>query len=180
MASGWTPQRSSDANGAHPASCHDGTVVDPGAVAAVMAAARVLVAVSAQSAAELADTVTLAQLRLLVMVQSRSPMNLAAVADGLGVHPSNATRAVERLVSQGLLARRDDPADRRNLLLQTTPAGSDLVERVMQHRRAAIEATMASMSADERGALSTGAAAFATAAGEPPDAAVWEAGWLTE
>ena len=154
--------------------------VEPDAIEAVMAAARVLVAVSAQSGAELADTVTLAQLRLLVMIESRSPMNLAAVAEGLGVHPSNATRAVDRLVSQGLLARRDDPSDRRHLLLEPTEAGTDLVDQVMRHRRAAIGRAMAGMTPEERRALRTGAAAFATAAGDPPDTAVWEAGWPTE
>ena len=68
-----------------------------------MVAARVLVAVSAQSVAAVQDELTLPQLRVLVMVASRREMNLGAVAEGLGVHPSNATRAVDRLVVAGLL-----------------------------------------------------------------------------
>jgi DNA-binding MarR family transcriptional regulator len=73
-------------------------------VEGIMAAARVLVDVSAQSVAAIEDTVTLPQLRILVMVASRGPLNLGAVAAGLRVHPSNATRAVERLVVTGLLS----------------------------------------------------------------------------
>jgi len=68
-------------------------------VEAVMAAARVLVAVSAQSVTAVEDIVTLPQLRVLVMVASRTAPNLNAVANGMGVHPSNATRTVDRLVS---------------------------------------------------------------------------------
>lgn len=75
--------------------------------------------------------VTLPQLRLLVMVSSRGPLNLGAVAAGLGVHPSNATRAVDRMVGAGLLSRSDDPTDRRNLVLELTPAGQALVDQVM-------------------------------------------------
>jgi DNA-binding MarR family transcriptional regulator len=107
-------------------------------VDAVMLAARVLLGVSARSMGAVEDVVTPPQLRLLVMVASRGPLNLAAVAEGMGVHPSNATRACDRLVVAGLLDRRDNPADRRNLLLELTPAGHELVKRVMDQRRAAI------------------------------------------
>src|SRR5690349_8976899 len=107
----------------------DGGCVD-GDIEAVMAAARVLVAVSAQSVAAIEDVVTLPQLRVLVMVASRTAPNLNAVANGLGVHPSNATRAVDRLVAAGLLDRRDDPTDRRNLVLELTESGRELVDHV--------------------------------------------------
>lgn len=156
-----------------------GADVAPDSLDPVLAAARVLVALSAQSVAELADTVTLPQLRLLVMVESRTPMNLSAVADELGVHPSNATRAVDRLVSAGLLTRREDRTDRRNTLLELTTAGTSLVERVMQRRRAAIATILADMSPAQRQAFVTGAAGFAAAGGETPDAAAWEQGWPT-
>src|SRR5919198_6154668 len=87
-------------------------------VDAVMLAARVLVGVSARSVALVEDDVTLPQLRLLVMVASRGPLNLAAVAAGLGVHPSNATRACDRLVTAGPLDPRDKPHDRRHPFLE--------------------------------------------------------------
>src|SRR3954470_22338495 len=84
-------------------------------VEAAMAATRVLVALSARSIAGLDGRITLPQFRVLVMVASTGPVNLGAVARALGVHPSNATRACDRLVTAGLLDRRDDPDDRRNL-----------------------------------------------------------------
>lgn len=152
----------------------------PDAVDAVMAAARVLVGLSAQSVAAVDDVVTLPQLRILVMVASRGPLNLAAVAAGLGVHPSNATRAVERLVVAGLLDRRDDPADRRNLLLELTVAGRELVDDVMDHRRTAIVTIIERMPARDRPALGPVLRSFATAGGEVSDGAVWSLGWTTE
>lgn len=144
-----------------------------------MLAARVLVAVSAQSVAAVEDVVTLPQLRVLVMVASRGTLNLGAVAAGLGVHPSNATRTVERLVVAGLLNRRDDPADRRNLLLELTSAGRGLVDRVLNDRRAAIAGILERMPADRRRALVPVLRSAAAAGGEVPDDAVWALGWTT-
>ena len=144
-----------------------------------MAAARVLVAVSAQSVAGVDDVVTLPQLRALVMIASRRAMNLGAVAQGLGVHPSNATRLVERLVVAGLVDRRDDPADRRNLVLELSAAGYDLVNRVMDDRRVAIGRILDRMPAESRRELVSVLRSFADAGGETPDDAVWSLGWTT-
>lgn len=148
-------------------------------VEAVMLAARVLVAISAQSVAAVDDIVTLPQLRVLVMVSSRGPLNLGAVAAGLGVHASNATRAVDRLVVAGLLSRSDDPTDRRNLLLELTPEGEALVSRVMNERRTAIAQILQRMPPSRRRALVPVLRAFAAAGGEVSADAVWSLGWTT-
>jgi len=149
-------------------------------VEAVMAAARVLVAVTAQSVAVVEDDVTLSQLRVLVMVASRNAPNLGAVATSLGVHPSNATRAVDRLVTAGLLNRSDDPSDRRNLVLELTPEGDELVKRVMGARREAIAAILEKMPPGRRRSLVPVMRAFAEAGGETwKDDAAWSLGWTT-
>ena len=148
-------------------------------VESVIAATRVLVAVTAESVARVEDEVSLAQLRVLVMVASRPSMNLGGIAMGMGVHPSNATRAVDRLVGAGLLDRRDDPTDRRNLQLELTAAGRELVERVMQDRRAVIARILERMPASRRRALVPVLRSFAQAAGEMAEDAVWSMGWPT-
>jgi DNA-binding MarR family transcriptional regulator len=151
----------------------------PEDVEATMLAARALVGISAQSLAEVDDVVTPPQLRVLVMIASRGPLNLGAVARGLGVHPSNATRACDRLVAAGLLDRRDDPADRRNLYLQLTDEGRGLVDDVMDRRRHAIAAVLERMPALQRTALVPVLATFAEAAGEMADEHMWSLGWTT-
>jgi DNA-binding MarR family transcriptional regulator len=103
--------------------------------------------------------------------------NLNAVANGLGVHPSNATRAVDRLVSAGLLDRSDDPTDRRNLVFELTRSGRDLVDHVMDRRRAAIAAILARMPPGRRRSLVPVMRAFPEAGGEASDDAVWSLGW---
>jgi DNA-binding MarR family transcriptional regulator len=148
-------------------------------VEATMLAARALVAISARSLAEVDDAVTPPQLRVLVMIASRGPLNLGAVARGLGVHPSNATRACDRLVLAGLLDRRDDPADRRNLQLRLTDKGRALVDDVMDRRRHAILEVLERMPALQRTALVPVLVTFAEAAGEMDDEHVWSLGWTT-
>ncbi|HEU0086196.1 MAG TPA: MarR family transcriptional regulator [Pseudonocardiaceae bacterium] len=148
-------------------------------VAAVLLATRVLVAVTAQSVAAIEDRVTLPQFRVLVMIASRGPLNLSAVAQGLGVHPSNATRTCDRLVATGLLHRRDNPQDRRNLVLTLTDEGEKLVEDVMAARSRAIEQVLAKMPARRRRDLATALRSFAAAAGEVSPTDSWALGWTT-
>ncbi len=145
-----------------------------------MAASRVLVGISAQSIAAVEHRVSVPQLRALVVISSLGPVNLVRLADSMGVHASNATRACDRLVAIGLLDRRDNPDDRRNLTLALTKKGQRLVSTVMDHRRKAIEVVLHDMPADQRKQLSTVLRQFATAAGELTAADVWATGWPTE
>ena len=136
---------------------------------AVLRASRAIVGIAATSIAQVDDVVTVAQLRVLVMVQTRGPLNLAAVAAALEVNPSNASRTCDRLDKLGLLDRREAPQDRRNVTLTLTDWGQQLVDKVTKHRRAAIERVLRRMSSAERERVATALDEFATAAGEPMD-----------
>lgn len=160
------------------ATSRDGADADQ--VDAVMLAMRVLVAVTAQSVAVLDERVTLPQLRVLVVIASRGPQNLAAVAQGLGVHPSNATRACDKLVEAGLLHRSDDPADRRNLVLRLTPSGTDLVEAMNETRRVSVAGILDRMAAPSRARLTSALREFLEAASEIPTHGAWTLGLTTE
>jgi len=110
------------------------------------------------------------------MAADHAPLTLGAVAEGLGVHPSNATRTCDRLVSAGLLDRRDDPSDRRQLQLTLTRKGQRMVESVLEHRRAAIERVMAKMAPASAARLGTALRDFLVAAEQLQDVrsvAVW-------
>jgi DNA-binding MarR family transcriptional regulator len=134
---------------------------------AVLRASRALVGIAATSIADVEDVVTVPQFRVLVMLFTRGPLNLAAVAAGLDVNPSNASRTCDRLLKAGLLDRRESADDRRNVTLTLTDAGRQLVDSVTKHRRVAIERVLRNMSAPARERLAKALSAFATAAGEP-------------
>jgi DNA-binding MarR family transcriptional regulator len=125
------------------------------------------VGIAAASIAAVDDDVTVPQLRVLVMVDTKGPLNLAAVAAGLGVNPSNASRICDRLIRAGLLDRQESQDDRRNITLSLTDAGRRLVNKVMKHRRASIIRVLRDMDPDDRELLTTAFDRFAAAAGEP-------------
>ena len=50
-------------------------------------------------------TVSVPQMRVLVLLWTGEPLNLSAVAEGLGVNASNASRTCDRLVAAGLVER---------------------------------------------------------------------------
>ena len=150
-----------------------------GDVESVLAASRVLVGVAAQSLADIEDIVSVPQLRALMILATHGPLHLTAPAEDMGVHPSNATRACDRLVAAGLLDRRDNPADRRHLLLELTPAGQELIDGVVTRRRTAIEKILRRMPAGQRHQLGESLGQFAAAGGEPSSQDLWALGCIS-
>lgn len=73
----------------------------------------------------------------LDQVAATAESTMSAIAAGLRVEPSTATRAVQRLADKGLVARRRDPNDARVTLVQVTAAGI-AVQAEAQARRTAL------------------------------------------
>lgn len=134
---------------------------------ALLTASRALVGVSARSLADVEDTVTVAQFRVLVLLTTHGASTLAQLAGRLGVNASTAQRQVDRLVRDGLVDRRENPDDRRQVVLATTAKGAGLVEAVTARRRSEIARIVRAVPAEERAGLVAALEAFAVAANEP-------------
>lgn len=63
------------------------------------------------------------------------------------------TGIVDRLLEQGLVERRPDPADRRSVVVALTPEGVQTLERVRADRRHAMEGLLRRLSAEEQAQL---------------------------
>ncbi|MFE1751213.1 MarR family winged helix-turn-helix transcriptional regulator [Streptomyces anandii] len=131
-----------------------------------MATSRLFVAISARALASTAESLTLPQLRALVVLDTCGPVKLVALAATLGVNPSTALRMVGRLEALDLVDRRTNPDNRREVVLSLTDQGHDLVTRVLAHRRAEIRKLVQRLPAEERAALVPALRALTTAAGE--------------
>ena len=134
---------------------------------ALLAASRVLVAVSARSIAAVDDSISLPQFRLLVVLVDAERQKITELADALGVNPSTATRAVDRLSEAGLVDRQTNPRSRREALVSLTPTGREVVGEVMRLRRAEIAGIVARMPLTHQRGLVRALAAFSEAGGEP-------------
>src|ERR1700691_5325052 len=102
---------------------------------AVVTASRVLVAIAARSLADAGEEVTLTQYRSLVVLASRGPQGVAALAEAVAVTPPTAPRLAARRVPKGLVRRRTDRQDRRQVRIALTEAGRRLVDLVTERRR---------------------------------------------
>jgi DNA-binding MarR family transcriptional regulator len=145
-------------------------------VDAVLGASRALVGVAARSLATVAEDVTLAQYRALVVLASRGSQRLADLALALAVEPSTATRMCDRLVRKGLVARRRSSGDRRTVRVSLTVAGATLIAEVTRGRRAEIARIMRRLPKAQRPVVLGALRAFADAAGEVPEQD-WSLGW---
>lgn len=139
-------------------------------VTALLTASRALVGVSARSLADVEETVTLTQFRVLVVLRSRGRTRQGALAERLGVNASSVLRLVDRLVAAGMVTRQEVEGDRRAVDLDLTARGRDLVDTVTARRRAAIAEIVEAMPAGRRRGLVAALSAFAEAADEPPPA----------
>ena len=118
----------------------DGEDIDE-LVTALLTASRVLVGVSARSLAHVEDAVTLTQFRTLVVLDSHGEINLNRLAELLDVNSSTAMRMIDRLLVADLVTRRDNPANRREVLLGSPRPQPD---RPAGHRPAAVARSRAS------------------------------------
>jgi len=145
-------------------------------VDALLAASRVLVALSVRSLADVEQLVTLTQLRALVVIAANGAANLSALADAMGVHASNASRTAEQLVVHRLLARAEDPTDRRHVVLDLTPRGRRVVQAVLNRRRELVTELLVTVGDADREALIAPLRAVVAAAGDVPALDIWSAG----
>ena len=72
---------------------------------------------------------TMSQTKAMYLVVASGPMRMSELAARVGVTNSTATGQVDRLVELGLLARHEDPADRRQVVVSATPHGIEILER---------------------------------------------------
>jgi len=75
---------------------------------------------------------------------------LSPIAEKLGLSLPSASRAVDGLVKRKLVARTEDPTDRRQRRLSLTDSGRELSERIVAARLEGLGQFAASLTEDER------------------------------
>jgi DNA-binding MarR family transcriptional regulator len=112
-------------------------------VSALMELSRLMTAVVAHSLAVMERPLTVPQLRVLVLIGSEGSVNVSAVAEALGVNPSNASRTTDNLVRAGLVDRQTSDTDRRHVELTLSGEGERLLKELMDVRRSAFKSVVA-------------------------------------
>lgn len=128
---------------------------------------------------DLDPALTPIQVRTLVILASHESMRPTALADALGVHASNATRACDKLAAAGLIQRRENPENRRSQILGLTPAGRNAIRSISRRRARAIAKILTALPPDRQEAVAAAMGEFAAAGGEAEDSTLWATGWTT-
>ena len=139
-------------------------------------ASRALVGVAARSLARLPNDLTLPQFRALVLLSTRGSMATGLLADAMRIHPSTATRLIDRLDAKGLVRRQAVDGDRRQISIGLTRRGETIVARVTAARREELGAIVDQLDANDRRVVEEAMLRFGEAAGELGESS-WEPGW---
>ncbi|MGH9046859.1 MAG: MarR family winged helix-turn-helix transcriptional regulator, partial [Acidimicrobiales bacterium] len=93
---------------------------------------------------------TRAQIAVLETVANRGPIRLSDLAAVEGMNPTMLSRVAQKLERPGLIRRHPHPVDGRAALLEVTPAGRRLFERIRTERTDQLSLELEALSADER------------------------------
>ncbi len=105
------------------------------------------------NAAPVSENLTPTQASVLGIVAHRGPVGMTEVADIEGLNPTMLSRVVAKLVDDGFVARRPDPADQRAIHLEATEAGHDVHMRIIKSRTETVARILDGLSPDVTEAL---------------------------
>jgi DNA-binding MarR family transcriptional regulator len=108
--------------------------------------------------------ISMQQLRALYFLRDEGEASVGRLAELFAFGLPAASVLADRLVRAGYAERREDPADRRRVLLSLSRTGDRLVSELREGSHAQLRRWMAALSPDELGALSRGWNALADVA----------------
>jgi DNA-binding MarR family transcriptional regulator len=98
-------------------------------------------------------SVTLTQLSAMATLRKSGPMSAGELAGCERVQPPSMTKVLANLEERGLVRREVHPKDRRQAVIEITPAGEALLDDERRSRDAWLSKQLAMLSAEERAAL---------------------------
>jgi DNA-binding MarR family transcriptional regulator len=99
------------------------------------------------------EGMTSAQLQALGLLEFKGPMLMRKLSEAMAVTPANITGIVDRLEEKKLVQRKYDKGDRRTTIIEITPEGKILQERLAERERDMIQKSLAQFTKEERIAL---------------------------
>lgn len=99
---------------------------------------------------DVAEKLTLVQIRTLDELSRRGQMTMADLAKYLGITPASATSLVERLVMSGWLKREHDPNDRRKVQIIIDENKRDTWKKMESKRLQRISAFLQTLTDEQK------------------------------
>lgn len=102
-----------------------------------------------RSAGIFESSVTMAQLKVLMLLGAKRETRMSELATSLHLSLSTVSGLVEKLVEHDLAARRTDDVDRRQVLVSLSPQGGAFLDRFQELGKETLRALLERLSADE-------------------------------
>jgi len=93
---------------------------------------------------------TLTQISALAIIWREGPLTAGDLATREQVRPPSITRVVDGLETAGLVRRKDNPADGRQVLVEITPLGATRMAENVKAREEWLAVQLSSLSAHDR------------------------------
>ena len=97
----------------------------------------------------LSSDITIAQLRVMMVLYTDGPSKMSAIANQLEVALSSVTGIVDNLVKKDLVIRQADSLDRRLVICCLTSAGEELLNRLWMMGRTEMEKLLEGLSEEQ-------------------------------
>lgn len=102
-----------------------------------------------RSAGIFESTVTMAQLKVLMLLGAQPETRMSELAGDLHLTLSTVSGLVDKLVENGLATRRTDDVDRRQVLVSLTPQGGTFLDRFQELGKDTLRAMLIQLTAEE-------------------------------
>jgi DNA-binding MarR family transcriptional regulator len=97
----------------------------------------------------LTSDLTVAQLRVLLVLYTEGSSRMSSIASSLGIAVSTATGIVDNLVRKGLVVRGADPEDRRLVICSLSSQGQETINRLWALGRFQMEKLLQGLSLEQ-------------------------------
>jgi DNA-binding MarR family transcriptional regulator len=97
----------------------------------------------------LTSDMTIAQLRVLLILHAEGPSQMNFIASSLGIAVSTATGIVDNLVKKELVMRGADPEDRRLVICTLSPQGQETISRMWAIGQSQIKKLLLGLSVEQ-------------------------------
>jgi DNA-binding MarR family transcriptional regulator len=106
--------------------------------------------------------ITMAQFKVMLFLWQAKRARVGVLAENLGIHLSNVTGILDRLVEAGFVCREEDAADRRIVVSRLTPKGEATLATLYEGRAARIHDRLTKLGPEQLQALRAGLEALLT------------------
>ncbi len=107
-------------------------------------------AIRAEMRGHRAPELSVAQFRMLTFLSRHEGASLSDVADHMGLTLPSMSKMMDGLVTRGLVARQEDPHDRRRVTLALTAEGRKTFDRSRKATQACMSGWLSALSEPER------------------------------